>query len=202
MRLRRKRKNHWPPLELFEDQILGWIDAYRALKGSWPTWRSGVIHGNWSDKWSAINNALQKGSRGLPGGSSLPRLLAAKRGVRNRKGLLHLTIAHILRWADAFRKSTGNWPHHKSKPRIIPGSNGETWLEVDCALRAGTRGLPGGSSLPRVLAKYRKVRNSRDLPLLTVPQILAWADAFHARTGEWPKQKHWREEIPGSNGET
>jgi hypothetical protein len=24
-------------------------------------------------------------------------------------------------------------------------------------------------------------------PHLTVPQILAWCDAFHARTGEWPR---------------
>lgn len=32
--------------------------------------------------------------------------------------------------------------------------------------------------------------------------VLVWADEFHERTGEWPKQKHWPEVIPDSDGET
>jgi hypothetical protein len=32
--------------------------------------------------------------------------------------------------------------------------------------------------------------------------VLAWADAFHERTGEWPKQRHWPEVIPESGDET
>src|SRR5437764_302279 len=39
-------------------------------------------------------------------------------------------------------------------------------------------------------------------PPLTEDQILAWADAFQERTGEWPKATDWREEIPDSGGET
>lgn len=198
---RRKRTKLWPPPPLTEDQILAWADAFHELKGNWPRRESGTVPGNWAERWSAINAALQKGNRGLAGGSSLARLLAAKRAVRNRKGLPPLTISQILRWVDAYRRRTGTWPHPKTKGRI-PGTNGETWLAVDSALRTGLRGLPGGSSLPRVLAEHRGVRNPQDLPPLSVGQVLAWADAFFQKTGEWPKQKHWREPIPDSGGET
>jgi hypothetical protein len=46
------------------------------------------------------------------------------------------------------------------------------------------------------------VQNSQGLPPLTVDQILRWADACHNRTGRWPRQRDWREPIPGSGGET
>ena len=51
---------------------------------------------------------------------------------------------------------------------------------------SGLRGLAGGSSLPRLLAEQRGVRNVHGLPPLTEEQVLAWADAHHARTGRWP----------------
>ncbi len=202
MRRRRKHTKLWTPTPLTEDQILAWADAYHDLNGRWPRKDSGAVPGSCNERWSAITGALQKGNRGLPGGSSLARLLAARRGVRNRKGLPHLNVPQILEWADAHRTTRGAWPQLKTKPSDIPGTNGETWLAVDTALRSGVRGLPGGSSLPQVLAEHRGVRNLADLPPLTVNQVLAWADAFHERTGEWPKQKHWPEEIPGSGGET
>jgi hypothetical protein len=201
MRRKRKRNKLWPPPPLTEDQILAWADAFHRRTGRWPRRDSGPVPAAWVDRWSAINSALQKGARGLPGGSSLARLLAARRGVRNRKGLPRLTIPRILRWADAYHRRAGAWPQCKTKPGDIPGTNGETWLAVDTALRVGQRGLPGGSSLARVLAAHRGVRNIRDLPPLSAEQVLAWADAFHERTAEWPKQKHWREAIPGSGGE-
>jgi hypothetical protein len=184
------------------DQILAWADAYHDLKSRWPRKDSGLVPGSWVERWSAINSALQKGYRGLQGGSSLARLLAARRGVRNKKGLPHLTLPQILRWADVYHAAHGEWPQPKTKPSSIPGTNGETWLAVDTALRSGIRGLPGGSSLPQVLAEHRGVRNHADLPPLSVDQVLTWADAFHERIGEWPKQKHWPELIPDSGGET
>jgi hypothetical protein len=202
MRRRRKPRKLWPPPALTEDQILAWADAYHQLKGRWPRKDSGAVPGSWVERWSAINAALQKGNRGLPGGSSLARLLAARRGVRNRKGLPHRTVLQILHWADAYHSRTGTWPQPKTKPNSIPGTNGETWLAVDTALRCGIRGLPGGSSLPQVLAEHRDVRNHADLPPLSVDQVLAWADAFHKRTGEWPKLKNWPEVIYDSGGET
>jgi hypothetical protein len=82
---RRKRRKLWPPPPLTEGQILGWADAFRELKGVWPRKDSSAVPGAWNERWSAINAALQKGLRGLPGGSSLPKLLAEHRGVPNRK---------------------------------------------------------------------------------------------------------------------
>lgn len=190
------------PPTLTEGQILAWADAHHALNGLWPRKDSGFVPGNRNQRWSAIDTALSRGHRGLPGGSSLARLLAARRGVRNKKGLPALTIPQILIWADAYHTRTGTWPQPKTKPGGIPGTNGETWLAVDTALRVGQRGLPAGSSLPQLLATHRSVRNHADLPPLSVEQVLAWADAFHQRTGEWPKQKHGAEVIPRSGGET
>jgi hypothetical protein len=202
MRHSRTRRKDWPPPPLTEKQILAWADEFHALRGRWPRKTSGRVPGASFERWAAIDGALQKGHRGLPGGSSLPRLLAARRGVRNKKGLPALTIPQILRWADAHHRRTGAWPKLWAGPGRIPGTNGETWLAVDTALREGFRGLPGGSSLPRVLAAHRGVRNHLNLPRLSVRQVLAWADAFHRRNGEWPKQRHGREVIPGSGGET
>src|SRR5215510_11783952 len=52
--------------------------------------------------------------------------------------------------------------------------------------------------MPR-LRRRRKFRH-RCRPELSEPQILAWADAFHARTGRWPGQHSGA--IPDSLGET
>jgi hypothetical protein len=204
-RRKRKRKKFWPKRELTESQILAWADAFHERTGKWPTkpFLRNVIPGAVDETWRGVDSALQKGCRGLRGGSSLPRLLAARRGVRNRKGLPRLTVEQILAWADAFHKRTGEWPQQDTAPQIIPGSLfGEKWQAVDDALRRGLRGLSGGSSLARLLAERRGVRNVANLRPLTGEQILAWADAHHARTGQWPKQKNWREAIPGSHGET
>ena len=48
------------------------------------------------------------------------------------------------------------------------------------------RGLPGGSSLARLLAEHRGVRNFQQLPPLTEEQVLKWIDEHKARKGEWP----------------
>ncbi|MBO0697765.1 MAG: hypothetical protein J2P46_05190 [Zavarzinella sp.] len=193
------------PAELTEDQILKWADAYHKLTGRWPknTTVPRAIRGAPAETWSAIHGALQKGRRGLPGGSSLARLLADRRGVRNQAALPPLTIRKILRWCDEFHARTGKWPQRKTSPRTgIPGSGGDKWHTVDTALRVGRRGLPGGSTLPRLLAEHRGVRNIHDLPPLTVRQVLAWADAWHERMGRWPAAGDWRDEIPGAPGET
>ena len=47
--------------------------------------------------------------------------------------------------------------------RVADG-DGETWSGINTALQAGRRGFPGGSSLARVLAKHRGVRNPKDPP--------------------------------------
>src|SRR5262249_52355965 len=82
----------------------------------------------------------------------------------------------------------------------VPEAPGETWSMVDGALRVGLRGLPGGLSLARLLARHRGVRNVAGLPPLTPGHILAWADDHHRRTGRWPGMTAGP--VPGVGGET
>jgi len=104
--------------------------------------------------WRYINQALSLGFRGLPGGSSLARLLAERRRKRNNARLSQLTVEQILAWADTYRARIGGWPSARVGP--IPDAPGEKWVNVDQALRAGVRGLPGGDSLSRLLDRHRR----------------------------------------------
>ena len=172
---------------LYIEQILNWADAHHERSGQWPTRKSGVVRGAKGETWLGIEQALMKGNRGLRGGSSLSRLLAKHRKVKLHVRMPPLTVRKILRWAGAHRRLMGQWPKYGSGP--IPESPGETWLRVQAALREGRRGLPGGLSLAKLLAEYRGVRNSNNLPRLTKKKIVEWADADHQRTGEWPTAK-------------
>jgi hypothetical protein len=138
-----------PPLT--EKQILAWADAYFAAQGKWPAVKSGLIAGT-SETWSSVETALQGGRRGLRGGASLAQLLAERRGMRNRQALAPLKETRILSWAKAHHKVTGGWPTCNSGP--VAQSAGETWLAVNTALDKGKRGLPGGSSLAKLLRKH------------------------------------------------
>jgi hypothetical protein len=165
-------------------QILAWADDFHARTGAWPNHKSGQIRGARNENWGKVENALRIGLRGLPGGSSLRRLLADYRQVRHPGDLPNLTIPGILRWADSHHRRTGRWPNEDSGP--VAGALGEKWASISEALRTGRRGLPGGSSLARLLAQHRGVRNKKALPPLTTAKILSWADAYHRRTGAWP----------------
>jgi hypothetical protein len=178
--------------------ILRWIDAYHARTGAWPATDSGVIPESPGDTWRRVQDALDRGNRGLRGGSSLAKLLTEKRGRRNRHAAPDLTVPQIIAWAEAFQAQTGRWPGPKSGP--IPEAPGETWASVAGALRAGGRGLPGKSSIHRLLEEERGLSNPLGPGELTIPQIVAWADAFQAHHGRWPNPKSGP--IPEAPGET
>jgi len=95
-----------------------------------------------------------------------------------------LTVATVVAWADEHYARMRRWPNACSG--AVASAAGENWLALNSALVHGFRGLPGGDSLARLLARERGMRNFKDLPPLREDQILAWADAHHARTGEWP----------------
>lgn len=168
-----------PPLTV--PQILQWADAHRLDHGRYPTAADGAVA---DTTWQGIDLALRRGTRGLPGRSSLAELLRQARGTRNPRALPPLRTADILRWADAHRQKRGRWPGLASGP--IPGSGGETWSTVDAALRDGGRGHPGGSSLARLLEATGRAVNRMARRPLSDATILGWADAFHARFGRWP----------------
>lgn len=179
----RRHKGALPPIT--EAQILRWADRFYKRHGFWPDNGSGPITDAPGETWKAVHVALVLGRRGLPGRSSLAQLLEKHRGVRNRGNLPRFSLKAILRWADRHRALTGEWP--KPESGNIAASPQETWMAVDMALRTGCRGLKGGSSLPHLLSEGRGVVYLPSRDLLSVTKILAWADAHHERTGEWPK---------------
>lgn len=185
-----------PPLTA--NQILAWADAHHKRTGSWPLDKSGRIPEAPGETWRAIEKALRKGRRGLPGGSTLTRFLEQHRGVRNHLHLPPLTPEILLRWADEHHRCTGRWPVQASGP--VRGVPDQTWGGIDTALAVGVRGLPGGSSLACFLEQHRYVRNHMRLPDYTPGQILAWADAHRTRTGKWPTGRSGP--IPDAPGET
>jgi hypothetical protein len=197
-RCKRKRRPVPRRPEFTVKQILRWADAFYQSAGRWPTNRSGRIANSLGENWNAVDVALRKGFRGLPAGSSLPRLLAEQRGVRNLGALPPLSIPQILEWADDHHRRTGEWPCKEGGP--ISDAPGENWGAVGAALWLGIRGLPGGSSLARLLAEQRGVPHPHEVPPLTEQQVLAWADAHHARTGHWPTGRSGA--IPDSQRET
>jgi hypothetical protein len=168
-------------------QILAWADAWEAKAGRAPKKNSGRIPNSGGVTWSAVNFALKTGGGVLPGGSSLARLLLAEKGVPRHPPV---TEKQILFWADADYRRNGRWPRAQSRP--IPGAHGETWRLLDSALKRGIRALPGGSSLAELLVTHRGPETQIDVKerrALTIPEMLAWADAHHARMGQWPDAK-------------
>ena len=138
-----------PPFS--QRQVLAWADAWFAARRRWPSAGSGPIPGT-PETWLAVEKALSNGSRGFLGGSSLHQFLARHRGVRKRMVLPALNVKQILAWAKAYRKATGQWPTNRSGP--IAQSPETKWKAVDRALESGDRGLPGGSSLYRLLRQH------------------------------------------------
>jgi hypothetical protein len=161
-------------------QILKWADEYRAARGFWPNPFSGRVDHAPGETWSGIDRSLRRGARGLPGGSSLGRLLARHRDAHHSRRSDSLTVGRILEWADAHHAATGQWPTLTSGP--VLAAPGVHWSTIDAALRKGLRGLPGGISLRHLLREHGRLEK-RDL---TIKTILAWADAHHAQTGHWP----------------
>lgn len=117
-----------------------------------------------------------------------------------------LSVEQVLTWAEAHLQRTGKRPNGHSGP--IPEAAGETWTAINTALLYGYRGLPGGSSLAEFLNRHwgekppedRKPPKARNVPPLTIEQILSWAEAHYRRTGEWPNAASG--EVPEAPSET
>jgi hypothetical protein len=171
--------------DLTHEQILAWADAHFQREGQWPKTTSGDIYECPDEQWRLVNRALMNGFRGLPGGTSLPKLLNQERRVPNLMRLESFTESQILVWADAHFQREGQWP--KVASGSILEAPSETWQKVNTALRQGTRQLPGHSTLAKLLETSRGVRTQSG-PDLTVEQILIWATKHHERTGKWPTQ--------------
>jgi hypothetical protein len=193
---KRRKKPHKPPLT--EEQILAWADEHHHRTGRWPHRESGPISDGASLIWDAVGMALHLGTHSLPGGDTLARLLSRHRSAPHPENLPNLTVPQILRWADQHHDRPCRWP--TSDSGIIAGQAPLTWKAVNADLRKGLRGLPGGTSLARLLAEQRGARNRASLPQLTVERILEWADRHHAQSGVWPVQSSGP--VEGTGGES
>ena len=152
-----------------------------------------ILHGRSSD------GALQQGQRGLPGDTSLPRLLQKHRDYRNPMGLPPLTVKQILQWADDHFAKVGEWPGERTGPVLSEPT--ERWDRIQWALQEGSRGLSGGMTIARLLAERRNIRNPKsEVPPLNVSQIARWAKQYHKRNGRWPTRTSGV--IQGTNGES
>jgi hypothetical protein len=137
------------------EQVLDWARRYFVRHKKPPAVTSGRIPGTSGITWSAVDQMLVDGYRGLPGGSSLSLLLDGQFPVRS----LHpppLRVGEILHWARAYHREHGKLPTIKSPARA--GDSEVTWGAVHQALLQGYRGLPGGSSLSKLLRKHFQSR--------------------------------------------
>ena len=177
-----------PPYHVYT--ILAWTDAHHRRSGRWPSLNSGEIPEAPGETWRKVDGALRNGCRGMPAGSSLAKFLMrhGRRPFRQvqRHPARHarLTVAQILAWSDEFYRRNGRWPGLFAGR--IAGTHDETWQCINQSLRAGTRGLPGGSSLALLLEQWRGRRHGWHLPRFSVRGILAWADAYNRRHGAYP----------------
>jgi hypothetical protein len=171
---------------LRQQQISKWARQHFARTGHWPSSHSGRVVGGQGETWASLDQALRQGCRGLPGGSTLARLLDSVAGPTRRRKRPPFTLRQILQWADQHKKRTGDWPNVGSGS--IHGAPGESWRKVNAALRSGCRGLPRGDSLAGILCRYRgrPLGQGRLRRPLSDSLVLKWADAYYRRHGRWP----------------
>lgn len=142
-------------------RILEWADEYFWRHDRWPRFDSGRIPGSDGDAWSHIDASLKQGLRGLPGGLTLVKFLHRHRcAPYQERGESPLTERQILAWADAHFRRTGRWPTGGTGP--VLDASGEDWRRLRDSLFAGHRGLPGGSSVARLLAQHREVAHQKE----------------------------------------
>ena len=166
------------------DDILVWADRHHDATGKWPSRNSGDVLGQPGEKWSVIHANLYQGLRGLPGNMTLAGLLAEHRGRRSRAHLSVLDESTIIEWAEDHHRRTGCWPTMSDKE--VLAAPVEDWLAIDHALRKGTRGLPGESSLAKLLSDRGLKSTPKHAPRLTYQQILRWADRHKRVKRQYP----------------
>jgi hypothetical protein len=132
--------------------ILKWADLHYARTGKWPVTLSGPVQGQPGENWAAVDMAMRNGRRGLSQRLSLSQLLTLERAELYDPYRVPLSIRQVLAWAQAHHRRTGRWPTRKSG--TVHDAPGSTWGAINAALERGGRGLPGGSSLSRLLRDH------------------------------------------------
>ena len=191
-RLRAAIANNRSPLTI--ELILEWVKDHYNKHGIYPKRTSGIIEfakGKYEGTtWAHVDTALSEGLRGLPKGSSLPKFLEEKFGVKNNMNLPPFSNELIEGWCILFYKKYGIYPKRTSG--IIEFADGKyagiTWDLVDTALQTAGRGLKEKSSLPKFLEEKFGVKNNMNLPPFSNELIEGWCILFYKKYGIYPKR--------------
>jgi superfamily II DNA or RNA helicase len=173
---------------LTEEKILRHALIHKHRTGKLPSQGSGDVVDEsgvpTGDTWNAFDQALRSARRGLPGGSSLPDLFL-RYGLKKPRRVV--SEEDVVALARAYLARTGRLPAQGSGDVFDEDGEaiGDNWLAIDGALRAGTRGFGGESSLADVFLRHGLKAEKGDL---NEAQIVAWARAHLKRTGELPTQ--------------
>jgi hypothetical protein len=189
-------KRSWsqaPPLTI--EIVITWMRAFKEEHGVLPgPHEKRSVPGQPHEKWSNLDTLLLQGRRGLSPGNSLTRLAVSHFGSRNVNRPPRLTETMIVKAIRTFHEAHGRYPN-KDEKEPVPGHPGEKWSHIEAALRAGGRGLPGGSSLAKVREEKFDGINRKNQTPLTEPLIVAWMAAFLKKYGILPTSKE-RREVP------
>ncbi len=136
---------------LTEEFIVECMKVYEKRHMRLPSMDSGAVEGMPGEIWKNWDFALRNGYRGLPGGSSLAKL-------KNKHfPPTRLTEAFIVHHMQIYKKKHGKLPTSNSgSVEAVPGA---TWQNWDIALRRGSFGLSGGSSLADLKRRYFRDRS-------------------------------------------
>ena len=137
-------------------QIIEWAKDHFKKTNEWPTYKSGAVLADYSEKWGAINSALQGGHRGLETNETLEALLWREKGVVGTLAGKKLSNKKILDLTKQHFEKTGLYPTSNSD-WILEGK--DSWSTISVALNRGFRGLPGGSSLAKLLHAHNLKAN-------------------------------------------
>ena len=98
--------------------------------------------------WVAINQSLDHGRRGLPGGSSLSKL-------RQKYSLGSLTEDLIVKAMKNYHEEHGKYPSGKRGDASKYFGFKIAWSAINQCLKRDSQGLPGKSSLGKLKKKYK-----------------------------------------------
>jgi hypothetical protein len=134
---------------------LVWADAHHAATGKWPSRMSGIVSAAPKETWVKLDSAMRQDSRGLGFKTSLARILAEHRGIPNPADPPPLTLEAIIAWAD---------DHYRDRKLTRPDSGrvtaapANTWSSITKTLGTGSRNLPAGMTIHKLLANRKPPR--------------------------------------------
>lgn len=144
-----------------------------------------------NETWSGLDAALSEGVRGLPGKSSLSKLF---KNLKEELGL-NLKERAILEAGRKYYYLHFRLPNEKTKDPV-PDMPHENWKALDASLRAGSKGLPGGSSLAKLFKNIKE-----ELGFYYIDKILDAAKTYYKESQKFPTSTT-EDPVPGMSNVT